>query len=88
MIWNNKFSYPRTIRSIENGVRKYEINNEKLPSVTSVLSATRSPEELASLKLWEQRVGETNAKKIKNVKYFIGQKYINDVKRLLNKIKV
>ena len=66
MIWNNKFSYPRTIRSIENGVRKYVINNEKLPSVTSVLAATRSPEELASLKLWEQRVGETNAKKIKN----------------------
>ncbi len=66
MIWNNKFSYPRTNRTIEDGVRKYEVNNEKLPSVTSVLSATKSTEELASLELWRQRVGTENANKIKN----------------------
>ncbi len=65
MKWNNRFNYPRTVRSLEDGIRKYEINNEKLPSVTSVLSATKSQEELASLELWRQRVGAVNANKIK-----------------------
>ena len=62
MKWNNRFNYPRTVRSLEDGIRKYDINNEKLPSVTSVLSATKSQEELASLELWRQRVGAINAK--------------------------
>ena len=65
MKWNNRFNYPRTVRSLEDGIRKYDINNEKLPSVTSVLSATKSQEELASLELWRQRVGAVNANKIK-----------------------
>ena len=65
MKWNNRFNYPRTVRSLEDGIRKYEINNQKLPSVTSVLSATKSQEELASLELWRQRVGAINANKIK-----------------------
>ena len=65
MKWNNRFNYPRTVRSLEDGIRKYDINNEKLPSVTSVLSATKSQEELASLELWRQRVGAINANKIK-----------------------
>ena len=65
MKWNKRFNYPRTVRSLEDGIRKYDINNEKLPSVTSVLSATKSQEELASLELWRQRVGAVNANKIK-----------------------
>ena len=64
MIWNNKYIYPRSSRSIINGVRNYMIGSEMLPSVTSVLSNTKSSEELASLKLWEQRLGD-KAKEIK-----------------------
>ena len=66
MIWNNKFNYPKSSRSIEDGLRKYLFNNTKLPSVTSILQATKSEEDKASLENWKQRVGYAEANKIKN----------------------
>ena len=49
MEWNNKYTYPKSSRSIENGYRKYLFGDEKLPSVTTILSATKSEEEKACL---------------------------------------
>ena len=66
MIWNNKFNYPKSSRSIEDGLRKYLFNDIKLPSVTSILQATKSEEDKASLENWKQRVGYAEAKRIKN----------------------
>ena len=66
MKWNNKFNYPKSSRSIEGGLRKYLFGEEKLPSVTSVLNATKSEEDKISLELWKKRVGYTEANKIKN----------------------
>ena len=66
MRWNNKFNYPKSIRSIEDGLRKYLFDDEKLPSVTSVLKSTMSEEDKASLELWKERVGHAQANKIKN----------------------
>ena len=65
MKWNSKFSYPKSSRSFENGLRKYLFGDEKLPSVTSILQATKSEEDKASLENWKQRVGEEEANKIK-----------------------
>ena len=65
MIWNNKFNYPKSSRSIENGMRKYLFDEEKLPSVTSILQATKSEEDKAALENWKQRVGHKEANKIK-----------------------
>ena len=65
MKWNNKFNYPKSTRSIEDGSRKYLMGDEKLPSVTSILQATKSEEDKASLENWKQRVGYTQANKIK-----------------------
>jgi len=65
MKWNNKFIYPKSSRSIEDGMRKYLFGQEKLPSVTSILNATKSEEDKASLELWKQRVGQAEANKIK-----------------------
>ena len=65
MKWNNKFNYPKSSRSIENGMRRYLFNDEKLPSVTSILQATKSEEDKASLENWKQRVGHKEANKIK-----------------------
>ena len=65
MKWNNKFNYPKSSRSIENGMRKYLFGDEKLPSVTSILQATKSEEDKASLENWKQRVGHKEANKIK-----------------------
>ena len=66
MQWNNKFSYPKSMRSMVNGSRMYAVNKEKLPSVTSILQATQSEEKKASLANWKARVGTVEANRIKN----------------------
>ena len=65
MKWNNKFNYPKSTRSIEDGHRKYSFGEEKLPSVTTILSATKSEEEKAALANWRERVGYKEANRIK-----------------------
>ena len=65
MIWNNKFIYAKSTRSIEDGYRKYFLGEEKLPSVTTILSATKSEEEKAAIKNWQARVGFKEANRIK-----------------------
>jgi len=66
MQWNNKFSYPKSMKSMVSGSRMYAVNQEKLPSVTSILQATQSEEKKASLANWKARVGATEANRIKN----------------------
>ena len=65
MKWNNKFNYPKSTRSIEDGYRKYFLGEEKLPSVTTILSVTKSDEEKAALANWRERVGFKEANRIK-----------------------
>ena len=65
MKWKNKFNYPKSTRSIEDGYRKYFLGEEKLPSVTTILSATKSEEEKAALANWRERVGYKEANRIK-----------------------
>ena len=66
MQWNNKFSYPKSVRSMINGSRHYSIDGSRLPSVTSILSATKSEEDKASIAAWQKRVGYKEAERIKN----------------------
>jgi len=66
MKWNKKFDYPPSIRSLINDQRHYDVNNEKLPSVTTILQATQSEEKKAILAKWKQKVGENKAEHIKN----------------------
>ena len=54
------------MRSIVSGSRMYAVNQEKLPSVTSILQATQSEEKKASLANWKARVGSAEANRIKN----------------------
>ena len=65
MNWNNKFTYPKSSRSIEDGYRKYLLGENKLPSVTTILSATKSEEEKAAIANWKERVGQKEANRIK-----------------------
>jgi genome maintenance exonuclease 1 len=67
MKWNKLYNYPKTVRSSIDGVRKYDVDDEKLPSVTTILQATQDAEKTESLKRWVERVGETEAERIKNV---------------------
>ena len=58
---NKKYDYPKSIRSTENGIRKYVIGDTKLPSVTSILDQTRSEEDKAALANWRERTGYKEA---------------------------
>ena len=66
MEWNNKFTYPKSTRSIVNGSRHYNLDGSNLPSVTSILKATQSEEDKAAIEAWKERVGHKEAEKIKN----------------------
>ena len=65
MEWNNKYIYPKSTRSIVDGSRHYSVNEERLPSVTTILKATESEEKKASLQAWKDRVGHKQAEIIK-----------------------
>ena len=67
MIWNKKFDYPATMRSLVDGKRHYDIKQEKLPSVTTILSATQSEEKRKSLANWRARMGPQYADRVRDV---------------------
>ena len=66
MKWNKLYKYPKSSRSLIEGNRHYDISNEKLPSVTTIISLTQSEEKKQSLEQWRKRVGEQEAENIKN----------------------
>ena len=66
MKWNNKFTYPKSTRSIINGSRHYALDGSNLPSVTTILKATQSEEDKAGIAAWKERVGHAEAERIKN----------------------
>ena len=66
MEWNNKFTYPKSSRSIINGSRHYALDGSQLPSVTTILKATQSEEDKAGIAAWKERVGHKEAERIKN----------------------
>ena len=63
---NNQYIYPKTVRTMIDGKRHYDINGGKwkLPSVTTILSDTQSAEKRESLERWRQREGAENAARI------------------------
>ena len=63
--WNKLYHYPPSTRSTTDGLRTYDVGNEKLPSVTTILSATQSTEKKESLARWKASVGEAQATRIK-----------------------
>ena len=63
---SNKYNYieGKQITDPDTGKRVYEISNYRLPSVTTILGATKDQK---FLKDWKAKVGETEAERIKNV---------------------
>ena len=81
MIWNKRFEYPNSQRSIKG---EYDITKMLLPSVTTVLNATQSEEKRKTLDKWVKRVGEDEATRIKDLAakrgtamHFYLQKYVD-----------
>ena len=88
---NSSYRYPKTIREMVEGQRHYILNNEKLPSVTTVLKHTESAEKRESLAAWRERVGEAEATRIVDSagargtamhkileKYILGEGYMDE----------
>jgi ATP-dependent exoDNAse (exonuclease V) beta subunit len=67
MKWNKLYDYPRCVRSLVEGKRKYEVAGERLPSVTTILKNTESEDKKESLARWKAKVGEVEAERVKNV---------------------
>ena len=67
MKFNRKYNYPKSMRSLIDGKRHYDIGNDKLPSVTTILSATQSEEKKKSLADWRARMGAQSADRIRDV---------------------
>ena len=67
MNWNKKFIYPKTQRSLIQGSRHYDIGNTKLPSVTTIISATQSEEKRQKLAEWKARLGDQAADRVRDV---------------------
>ena len=64
MKWTKYFHYPPSTRSTTDGLRTYDVGNEKLPSVTTILGKTQSAEKAEGLAKWRARVGEVEAQRI------------------------
>ena len=62
MRWNKKYDYPTSSRATEDGIRRYVLGEAKLPSVTSILDATKSEEDKAALANWRERTGHKEAR--------------------------
>ena len=63
---NKLYTYPKSMRSVINGGRHYDIGNTKLPSVTTILSACQSDEKKASLAAWKAKMGDKIADQIRD----------------------
>ena len=62
--WNKLYKYPKSKRELLKGDRHYDVNDEKLPSVTTILQATQDVEKAEGIKRWTQKVGEAAAKRV------------------------
>jgi genome maintenance exonuclease 1 len=63
---SNKYNYiiGKQLTDHESGTRVYDINNSRLPSVTTILGATKNQQ---FIKDWKAKVGEQEAQRIKNL---------------------
>ena len=66
MKWNKLYKYPPCTRSTSDGIRTYSVGKEKLPSVTTILDATKSDESKKKLDEWALLKGKVEAARIKN----------------------
>ena len=67
-----RYSYGDVKRKKVNGKRHYEGEGKLLPSVTTIISATKTEKDNEGLRAWRDRVGEETAEAIKNQAASVG----------------
>ena len=60
------YQYKNYTRNDSEGPRTYNVGDKKVPSVTTILSATQSPEKKRTLDNWRNRIGHEEAARITN----------------------
>jgi len=82
----DKYPYKSYTRDNDLGSRHYNVDDKKIPSVTTILSATQSPEKKASLDRWRERIGYAEAQAITTQAatrgtemHYVLENYINGV---------
>ena len=83
MQWNKKYDYPSSSRAMVDGIRRYVLGESKLPSVTSILDATKSEEDKAALANWRERTGQKEAEAITKAASSRGSKMHNYLESFL-----
>ena len=83
MKWNKKFNYTSLNRIPLNGSRHYAVGQQRLPSVSTILSKTKSDEDKAALAAWIARVGEKESERIKQTAATNGTKMHSLIERYL-----
>ena len=63
MSWklSNRFIYPKSMKSIYNGLRHYDVEGDKYPSCTSILGATKDQKDIDALNQWKKKIGYSAA---------------------------
>ena len=74
------FKYESLVRQDLPEGRRYVYGDQKLPSVTTILSATKDKE---ALDAWAKRVGEEEAERIKNDAALVGTHMHNVIERMV-----
>ena len=84
LVKENRYEYVSLTRNDNDGPRTYNVGMFKVPSVTTILSATQSKEKKASLDAWRARVGYQEAQAITNKAatrgtemHYVLEQYIN-----------
>ena len=67
LVWNKRFEYPKSQRSLIQGKRPYDIGHTMLPSVTTIISATQSEEKKKSLADWKARLGAQQSDRVRDI---------------------
>jgi len=82
----NKYDYKHYTRNDGHGPRTYNVGEKKIPSVTTILSATQSKEKRQALDKWRERVGYQEAQAITQKAalrgtemHYVLEQYINGV---------
>jgi hypothetical protein len=60
----SKYNYKKYTRDNDLGSRHYNVGDKKIPSVTTIISATQSGDKKAGLDAWRERVGYQEAARI------------------------
>mgnify|MGYP003133165199 FL=1 len=67
-----RYPYKDVKRKTVNGKRHYEGEGKLLPSVTTIISATKAEKDKEGLRAWRNRVGEETAEAVKNQAAAVG----------------